>query len=446
MCPAAVGGTAALSDRWYALRYHTEQARLKASRARFNVVEAGRRSGKTELAKRDAVERWLYSPVETGLADYFCGFFAPTRDQVRHIYWEDAKAMCPPEFVAKIRETDLEIHHVAGPVLACVGMDKPARAEGRPIDHAKIDEFANMKPGVWDRHLRPALSTPGRLGGAWIYGVPRPSAQFQRLAEIAQQDTTGEWDYFHWPASEILPAEEIEAAKRETDELMFEQEYGAKRVPFSGRAYYAFDRAVHTRDGLPYSPDATLIFCLDFNREPGSAVICQEGIDPELGEVTYVLGEVHIPRDSTTPLVCRKLLADWGEHKGPVHYHGDPTGGNKGTAKVAGSDWDLVYDAFKAGFKGRAIDCVNRRRRPERGRINALNMRLRNAAGEIHMLIERARCPALIRDLDNVLVLKGSDGALDKTDTSLTHWTDGLGYYCEDEHPISGHMFTVESI
>ncbi len=44
MCP--------LTPRWTELAYHPEQARLFCSAARFRVVAAGRRSGKTELAKR----------------------------------------------------------------------------------------------------------------------------------------------------------------------------------------------------------------------------------------------------------------------------------------------------------------------------------------------------------------------------------------------------------
>jgi hypothetical protein len=49
-----------LTARWTPLTYHAEQNRLKnKSKARFRVVPAGRRSGKTELAKRFLVEAAL---------------------------------------------------------------------------------------------------------------------------------------------------------------------------------------------------------------------------------------------------------------------------------------------------------------------------------------------------------------------------------------------------
>src|ERR1700722_4764891 len=42
--------------RWVELRPHAEQLRLWHNQARFKLVPAGRRSGKTELAKRRLVE------------------------------------------------------------------------------------------------------------------------------------------------------------------------------------------------------------------------------------------------------------------------------------------------------------------------------------------------------------------------------------------------------
>lgn len=406
------------------------------SPARFKVIAAGRRSGKTEIAKRDLVRQWLAAPAKS--YDWFGIACAPTRDQAKAIYWEDLKERVSQSAVAKIRETDLTIQHVDGPILAVVGMDKPARAEGRPIDCAKVDEFADMKPGVWSKHLRPALDTDGRPGTAWIYGVSRPSAEFQHLATYAQQGIDKDWEYFWWPSSDILAPEAIEAAKRELDENTFRQEYGAEFVLPSGRAYYTFDRNANVRDTVPYDKDAPLLFGFDFNVEPGSAVVLQD-----VGPMTYVLGEVRIPRDSNTPAVCRRLIEDWGAHRGPIYYYGDPTGGNRGTAKTQGTDWVQIADEFRGKFPGGAHDRVDRRRLPERDRVNALNARMRNAAGEVKLHIKRDACTWLIRDLENMLLKEGTAGELWKErDLSLGHWADGLGYVVNTIHPLDGHTFT----
>ncbi|MEK9721892.1 MAG: hypothetical protein VW405_00225, partial [Rhodospirillaceae bacterium] len=261
-----------LPPRWGQLRYHPEQARLKNSPARFKLIEAGRRSGKTELAKRDEIETAAAPPF----LDHFGCFMAPTRDQVRDIYWDDLKRLSPPWLVANVSESRLTITYKTSAVIACIGMDKPARAEGKPIHSAKIDEFADMKPDVWERHIRPALDTPGREGRAWIYGVPRPSSTFKKLAELARDPNVPDWDYFWWPSSEILTAEAIASAKRELDPRTFEQEYGAKRAALTGRAYYPFQKHVHAAQKLAWDRRAPLIFAFDFNVAPGIAVVGQE--------------------------------------------------------------------------------------------------------------------------------------------------------------------------
>lgn len=413
------------------------------STARFKLIAAGRRSGKTELAKRDLVAQWACAPIDTGRSDWFGGAFAPTRDQAKAIYWDDLKERVPQEFVRKMRETDLTIQHIDGPTLAVVGMDKPARAEGRPIDCAKVDEFADMKPGVWAKHLRPALDTDGRPGTAWIYGVSRPSAEFQHLVEFAKSGIDKDWDYFWWPSSTVLAPEVIEAARREMDENTFRQEYGAEFVLPSGRAYYTFEPVAHLRDNVRYDADAPLLFGLDFNVSPGAAVVAQD-----YEGMTRFIGEVRIPTDSNTLLVCRRLVADWaGKHRGPIHYYGDPTGGNRGTAKIDGSDWDLVAKEFRGKFRGGVSDRVERRVKPERARVNAFNARMRNAAGEVHVEIDRKACSWLTRDLENMLVKEGTDGALWKErDLTLGHWADGGGYIIVALHPLNEHIFTVTTI
>lgn len=77
---------ASQASRWYPLRDHPTQLALITERKRFKVVPAGRRSGKTERAKRYVVKEALR---EAG--PYFVA--APTRDQVKRIYWADLKAL-----------------------------------------------------------------------------------------------------------------------------------------------------------------------------------------------------------------------------------------------------------------------------------------------------------------------------------------------------------------
>lgn len=432
------------------LRFHPEQEALKRSTARFVLVPAGRRSGKTELAKRKIVKAAI---LENTYPDANFACCAPTRDQAKAIYWSDLKAMVPRELLRGTpSESELSIPLITGATIFVVGMDKPQRIEGRPWNGLIGDEIANWKPLAWDENVRPALAD--RKGWAWLIGVPEGRNFYYDFVQKAKADTTGEWAVFSWPSSDILDADEIESARRSMDPLVFDQEFNASFVNFAGRAYYSFDETVNVGQ-LRWDPRADLMLCFDFNVDPGVAVVAQE--QPLPGSFhkdrngapllnrpiigTGVIGEVWIPRNSNTPAVCRKLVADWGAHEGNVYCFGDATGGARGSAKVMGSDWDLIKNELRAHFGQRvSFDGVPPANPAERSRINAVNTRCRNGAGEVHLMVDRD-APHVIKDLEGVRVLEGGSGELDKKhDPKLTHVSDALGYYLAKRFPALGHI------
>lgn len=427
------------------MRDHEVQGRLCASTARFKVVEAGRRSGKTECAKRVGVMNAV-KPHE--VPDYRIGFCAPTRDQARSIYWDDLKALSRLWWSRDPSESRLEIYLTSGATIAVLGMDKPQRIEGRPWDELFIDETADMKPDVYDRHIRPTLSTDGRPGSAWFYGVPRPSSLFKRLAERGMNPELPEWEHFHWTSDTVVSADELAEAKRSMDTLTYEQEYLAKRVNFSGRVYYEFQRHIHCAARLEYDPDRPLIFTFDFNRSPGTASVLQyhdatddlraavKAADPtkSLSEsFSAVIGEVWIASNSTTPMVCRRLVQDWGHHEGQVLVYGDASGGAKRSDSVMGGAWDLVKAEFLGKFDAHYF--VPKSNPAVQDRIVAMNTRLCAADGTVSMLLDPVNAPRLADDFDSVTIVEGSAGEIDKDrDKELTHVSDGVGYQVWKEH------------
>lgn len=68
--------------------------RLWNENKRFAVVPAGRRSGKTELAKRKLVIG-LNEKKNWTDPKYFAA--APTREQAKRIFWKDLKELTPRE-------------------------------------------------------------------------------------------------------------------------------------------------------------------------------------------------------------------------------------------------------------------------------------------------------------------------------------------------------------
>jgi hypothetical protein len=445
----------ALTKRWTELVHHSEQLRWWTTETRFNTVPAGRRSGKTELLKRKIVKRALRG-TKYDDARFFVG--APTREQAKRIYWNDLKRLVPRWALAsKPSETELVISLRNGSEIHVVGLDKPERIEGSPWDGGGLDEIGNCKPQAWQLNIRPALSD--RHGWCDLIGVPEGRNHYYDLDRAARADDTGEWGAFHWKSADILPPEEIEAAKRDLDELSFQQEYEASFVSFEGRAYYKFDEKTHCAP-LQYDPKAPLLLMFDFNIAPGVCAMAQEQrlpnqyyrdskgvIDlsrPVTG--TGIIGEVFIPQNSNTPAVCRAILKNkagepsvWSQHKGVVICFGDATGGNDGTKAVRGSDWDLIRAELTPTFGQRLLFDVGRGNPPERSRINAVNSRLQTTDGTIKMMVDPVRAPHVVKDFEGVVLLKGGSGEIDKKATpELTHLTDGIGYYVERKYPTSG--------
>lgn len=449
--------------RLYPLRPHPEHTRLRTERKRFKVVPAGRRSGKTELAKRKLVVELLsYFPDAYTDTRYFAG--APTRHQAKRIYWNDLKAMVPKSLLARQpRETELEISVLTGGSLNVLGMDKPERIEGSPWDGGVLDEYANMRKGAWQENVRPALSD--RKGWCWLIGVPEGRNHYYDLYRKAVSGEDPEWGGYTWKSADILDPAEVESARRDLDLLTFAQEYEASFVNFEGRAYYPFLVERHALKRLKplYNPLAPLCFCFDFNVEPGVAAVVQEGIalpgeyqrddkgimmlDKPL-KGTAVIGEVHIPRNSNTPAVCSKLIKDWGAHKGIIKLYGDATGGARGTAKVAGSDWELILRAMRQHYgSDRVLLRVKKANPAERARVNAVNTRLLNGRGEARMLVDPETAPTVVKDLEGVTTLEGGSGEIDKkADPKLTHISDALGYYVEREHPVTNREAHFEEL
>ena len=106
-------------ERWYKLNPHPVQNALIADNVRFKVVPAGRRSGKTEHAKRYVVREALKVPMP-----YFVA--APTRDQVKRIYWSDLKRLSFSSLFGdrSVSESDLIIKFPNGSTISLIGLNQ----------------------------------------------------------------------------------------------------------------------------------------------------------------------------------------------------------------------------------------------------------------------------------------------------------------------------------
>ena len=90
-----------------------------------------------------------------------------------------------------------------------------------------LDEYADMKPAVFDQILRPALAD--QRGSALFIGTPMGRNHFYELfkqAELGDDPTLESWHFTSYD-NPLLAEEEIEAAKKTMSSFAFRQEFMA---------------------------------------------------------------------------------------------------------------------------------------------------------------------------------------------------------------------------
>jgi hypothetical protein len=438
------------------------------SEARENFVVAGRRSFKTEAAKRRVVKKAI-SFHEFSDGHFFAT--APTQSQAEEIFWKDLKAMSPTWALAgqdrdfAISDGKHSILYGNGALLRVAGLDKPQRIEGVDWDGGVVTEFGNCHARILDEIIRPMM-----MRGGWIdiEGVPEGrNHYFDRVNEVRDgkrpRALLHEWtteEVLHLWLGEERAAEEIEDARTTMDPRTYQQEMLAVFVALEGMAYYAYDEDLNHDEAAIYRPDLPLIVCLDFNRNPGVCSYLQEvpvkrlraaGCAKPLresakGTATCAIGEVWIPRNSDTRQVSRQVALDWGDiHKDDVILHGDATGGAKTTQSMGGSDWQIVEDVLRPVFGHRLKDRVPRSNPPVRLRVNSMNTRLVAADGSVGFLLNPRTCRHLTRDLEGVETDDAGE-ILKEKGSPLTHISDGVGYYVHEDFPCGGGDVTVTQV
>lgn len=165
---------------------HAQQGDVFESRARFRVVAAGRRWGKTVLGII-----CLLLAAATTPGRYW--YLAPELKQARDIAWRALVAMVPTSWLARQpNETRLEIELRNGSVIALHGADHPDSLRGRGIAGIVIDEYADVKAVLWDEIIMPSLLDTG--GWALILGTPKGYDHFYTLYQQGQDPAYPEWD------------------------------------------------------------------------------------------------------------------------------------------------------------------------------------------------------------------------------------------------------------
>ena len=210
---------------------HDAQMQIFKSDKRFKVASCGRRFGKSYLAAWVLIIKALQSPDK----DVF--YVAPTFQQAKDILWSILKDV-GQSVIKSTHENTATITLVNDRKIYLKGSDRPDTLRGVGLAYVVMDEYASMKPEVWEMILRPTLADV--KGGALFIGTPAGKNPFHKLWLEAQlPESEEDWESYQFVSTDnpFLDPAEIDAAQKSMSTQAFRQEFEATFESFSGGVF-----------------------------------------------------------------------------------------------------------------------------------------------------------------------------------------------------------------
>ena len=233
---------------------HSDQVRAYevVRKNRFVALRCGRRWGKTALdvtlAADDAVKR------------KFVGWFAPEYKFIAEAYRDLAGILDP---VKKSSSKDGVFQTITGGRIDFWSLENELAGRSRKYHRVIIDEGAFTKASmldIWRKNIRPTLLD--YVGSALVTSNTNGVDSENFLWQVCNQPEHG-FTEFHAPthANPYLPAEELARLQAENHPLVYQQEYLAEFVDWSGVAFFSRDKLLKNGEpvAFPVKCDAVLV-------------------------------------------------------------------------------------------------------------------------------------------------------------------------------------------
>lgn len=245
-------------------RLHPAQAEIFNSPARFKVVAAGRRFGKSHLAHVMLITEALKTSmngVDLTRGNINVAYVAPTFKQARTVMWS-LLLNTLGDLTNSYSETDGVIRLPNGRKIYVSGSDNYDNLRGGSYSFLVLDEYAHMKPDVWTYVLRATLNDC--RGGALFIGTPQGKNHFYELFLKAQHPVARDWEAFTYTsyANPYIEDDEIEDASQDVPAEIAAQEFRATFAAFGGMVIK--DEWI-TELEEPPGPDGQLYMAVDLS-------------------------------------------------------------------------------------------------------------------------------------------------------------------------------------
>ena len=215
------------------------QKQIDDSPARFKIIKAGRRFGKTIYADQWQVTQACQMPPGEHM------YVAPTQKQAFEISWDEYLDQIGPDIVARVNERDHRITLKTGAKIILRGSDKLDLQRGKKYRSLVMEEAAFQKHNVWERIFEPTLID--YQSPALFISSPK-KGWFTRLFDKYKDNHDPLWECFKFTIYDNphLSKAEIDRVRAGTSDATFQTEYMAEELEYEGQVYTEFDPGKNT--------------------------------------------------------------------------------------------------------------------------------------------------------------------------------------------------------
>ena len=367
---------------WYSPEPNQEKVHLDEHK--YRVVCAGRKFGKSVLARQELMLQAIYHKSKKKGGVYQPANFwivSPTIKQGRQNHWRQLLQEIPRQLIARkgnqyaIDNTNLQIELVNGAYIHILGAENADKIRGAGVVGMVVDEAAFISQRVWEMVLEPELLST--KGWALFISTPQGFNWFEDIYRRGQEGSNNyddDWSSFKFTSYETPRAQDAESKKflsRIQDRSAIEtfaQEYLADFTKLEGLIYKEFTAKYHKISPIEIDKHWSHYRAIDWGAKEPTCVLFF-AISPE-GRI-YVYDEIYKTDITTTELAEEIKSKSYGINV--VNTFADPSGrqnilnlSQEHHVSVAGAsretsttrkNWvNLGIDLVKEKLKGRLDD------------------------------------------------------------------------------------------
>lgn len=258
------------------------QDKVHQDRHKYRVVCAGRKFGKSVLARTELWMRALFEYEKKKKGGIFqpgnYWIVSPTIRQGRLNHWRQLLAEIPREAVKSINKTELQIELYNGAYITILGTENADKIRGAGVVGMVIDEAAYIPSTVWEMVLEPELfSTKG-----WCLFISTPAGHnwFKKIWDRGQsEDKKSQWKSWRFSSYETPRAKDKERARflkeKQANSAIetFAQEYLASFEKLEGLIYKNFKEDIHILGEIPEEPGGWYFRAVDWGTRDPACVL-----------------------------------------------------------------------------------------------------------------------------------------------------------------------------